>query len=112
MRGIHPDTCIHHAYTQENIQSVRQPQKRMNPSLKYIVKDELQKLLDLDFIYLVSDSKWASPLVVVPKMGGKWRICVYFLDLNKATLRYYFPLPFLDHVLDTLSGKQYFSFLD
>lgn len=35
-----------------------------------------------------------------------------FRELNKATLKDYFPLPFIDQVLDTLSGKQYFSFLD
>ena len=38
--------------------------------------------------------------------------CVDFRELNKATLRDYFPLPFIDQVLDTLSGKKYFSFLD
>lgn len=35
-----------------------------------------------------------------------------FKELNRATLRDYFPLPFIDQVLDTLLGKQYFSFLD
>ena len=54
-----------------------------------------------------------SPLVVVPiKVTRKWHIFVDFRELNKATLKYYFPLPFIDQVLDTLSGKQYFSFLD
>ena len=54
-----------------------------------------------------------SPLVVVPnKVKGKWRICVDFRELNKATLKDHFPLTFIDQVLDTLSGKQYFSFLD
>jgi hypothetical protein len=54
-----------------------------------------------------------SPLVVVPKkVTEKWRIYVDFRDLNKATLKDYFPLPFIDQVLDTLSGKKYFSFLD
>ena len=84
----------------------------MNPALKYIMKDELQKLLDADFIYSISESKWVSPLVVVPKKGGKWRICVDIWEFIKSTLRDYFPLPFIDQVLDTLSGKQYFSFLD
>ena len=39
-------------------------------------------------------------------------MCVDFRELNKATLKDYFPLPFIDQVLDTLSGKKYFSFLD
>jgi hypothetical protein len=113
MKGIHPDTCIHHIYTQGEVTPVRQPQRRMNPTLKDIVKEEIQKLLNVGFIYPISDSKWVSPLVVVPKkVTGKWRICVDFWELNKATLKDYFPLPFIDQVLDTLSRKKYFSFLD
>jgi hypothetical protein len=82
----------------------------MIPSLKDIVKEELQKLLHVNFIYPISDSKWVSPLVIVPKKNGKWRICVDFREMNKATFRDYFPLPFIDQVLDTLSRKRYFSF--
>jgi hypothetical protein len=85
----------------------------MNPTLKDIVKEEIQKLLNVGFIYPISDSRWVSLLVVVPnKVTGKWIICVDFWELNKATLKDYFPLPFIDQVLDTLSGKKYFSFLD
>jgi hypothetical protein len=112
MKGIHPDTCMHHIYTNDQIRPVRKPQRRMNPALKDIVKEELQKLLHANFIYPISDSKWVSPLVIVPKKNGKWRICVEFQELNKATYRDYFPFPFIDQVLDTLSGKRYFSFLD
>jgi hypothetical protein len=113
MKGIHPNTCIHHIYTQGEVTPVRQPQRRMNPSLKYIVKEEIQKLLNVILIYPISDSKWVSPLVMVPnKVIGKWIICVDFRELNKATLKDYFPLPFIDQVLDSLSGKKYFSFLD
>ena len=113
MKGIHPDTCIHHIYMDPTIPPMRQPQRRMNPSLKDIVKEELQKLLNPGFIYPISDSKWVSPLVVVSKkVTGKWCICVHFRELNKATLKDYFPFPFIDQVLDTLSGKKYFSFHD
>ena len=80
----------------------------MNHVLKEIVKDELQKILNVNFIYPISDSKWVSPLVIVPKKNGKWRVYVDFRELNRATLRYYFPLPFINQVLDTLSRKQYF----
>ena len=80
---------------------------RMNPALKDVVKEELQKIPTTGFIYPFSDSKWVSPLVVAPKkVTRKWRICVDFRELNKATLKDYFPLPFIHQVLDTLSGKQ------
>ena len=45
MKGIHLDTCSHHIYTQEGAGPVRKPQRWMNPSLKDIVEEELQKLL-------------------------------------------------------------------
>ena len=64
MKGIHHDTCIHHIYMDPSISPVMQHQRRMNPALKDIVKEELQKLLTTGFIYPISDSKWVSPLVV------------------------------------------------
>ena len=84
----------------------------MNPSLKDIVEEELQKLLDAELIYPISDSEWVSPLVLVPKKNGKWRICVDYRELKKATKKDHFPLPFIDQVLDGLAGKKFFSFLD
>ena len=57
MKGIHLDTCIHHIYMDPNISPVRKPQRRMNPALKDIVKEELQKILTASFIYPISDSK-------------------------------------------------------
>lgn len=68
----------------------------MNPMMKEIVKEELQKLLNVGFIYPISDSQWVSPLVIVPKKNGKWRACVDYRELNKSTLKYHFPLPFID----------------
>jgi hypothetical protein len=112
MKGIPANSCTHHIYIKEDCRPVRQPQRRMNPALKNVVKEELQKLLDVGFIYPISDSQWVSPLVMVPKKNGKWRICVDYRELNKATQKDHFPLPFIDQVLDTLAGKKFFSFLD
>ena len=74
MKGIDPKTCIHHIYIEENSRPIRQPQRRMNPNLREILKEELQKLLNINFIYPISDSQWVYPLVIVPKKNGKWRV--------------------------------------
>ena len=84
----------------------------MNLNLREIVKEELQKLLNVNFIYPISDNQRVSPLVIVPKRNGKWRVCIDYRELNKATLKDHFSLPFIYQVLDTLAGKKYFSFLD
>ena len=85
MKGIDPQLCTHHIYTEIDARPIRQPQRILNMHLKDIMKEELQKLLDVNFIYPISDSKWVSPLVFVPKKNGKWWICVDYRELNKAT---------------------------
>ena len=84
----------------------------MNPNLRDIVKEEIQKLLEVGFIYPISESEGFSLLVIVPKKNGKWIFCVDYRELNKETQKDHFPMPFIDQVLDTLSGKNLFSFLD
>eukprot|EP00253_Pinus_taeda_P004780 PITA_04780 len=112
MKGIHPNLCTHRIYLKAGCKPIKQPERRMNPTLKKVVKEELQKLQSANFIYPISDSQWVSPLVIIPKKNGKWKVCVNYGELNKATQKDHFPLPFIDQVLDTLSGKKLFSFLD
>ena len=57
----------------------------MNPSMRDIVKEEIQKLLEARFIYPISDSEWVPPLVIVPKKNGKWCVYVDYRELNKET---------------------------
>ncbi|GJV36781.1 reverse transcriptase domain-containing protein [Tanacetum coccineum] len=47
-----------------------QPQRRVNPNIKEVVKKEVIKLLDVGLIYPISDSLWVIPVQVVPKKGG------------------------------------------
>ena len=112
MKGIYSELCTHHIYIKDECQPIFQPQIRMEPNPKEIVKEELQKLLNVGFIYPISNNEWVSPLVIVPKKNGKWRVCVDYRALNNATQNDHFPLPFIDQVLDNLAGKNIFSFLD
>jgi hypothetical protein len=105
MKGIHPNICINCIYIKESSRPIIQPQIRMNPSLRDIIKEELQKLLDVGFNYPISDSEWVSPLVIVPKKNEKCRVCIYYRGLNKSTRNDHFPIHFIDQVLDVLVGK-------
>ncbi len=50
--------------------------------------------------------------MIVPKKNGKWRVCIDYREINKSTLKYHFPFPFIDQVLNTSVEKKYFSFVD
>jgi len=77
-----------------------------------IVREDLQKILNVNFIYPIFDSRWVSPLVIVHRKIGKWWIYLDYKKLNKATSKDHFPLLFINQVFDTLAEKKYFSFLD
>ena len=40
--------------------------------------------------------KWLANTVIVKKKSGKWRVCVDFMDLNKACPKDPFPMPKID----------------
>ncbi|GJS80560.1 reverse transcriptase domain-containing protein [Tanacetum coccineum] len=41
-----------------------------------------------------------------------WRVCIDYRKLNDATRKDHFPLPFIDQMLERLSGNEYYCFLD
>ncbi|CAA7044127.1 unnamed protein product [Microthlaspi erraticum] len=62
---------LRYAFLGENsTYPVIEPQRRLNPNLKEVVKKEILKLLDAGIIYPISDSTWISPVHCVPKKGG------------------------------------------
>ncbi|XP_043807314.1 uncharacterized protein LOC122721960 [Manihot esculenta] len=109
---------------------VREAQRRLNPPMMEVVKKEIVKLLDSGVIYPISDSKWVSPIHVVPKKTGitivpnsegelvptrvqnGWRVCMDYRKLNTATRKDHFPLPFMDQMLERLAGKSHYCLLD
>ena len=56
--------------------------------------------------------EWLANVVVVPKKGNKWRVCVDYTDLNDVYPKDSFPLPRIDQIVDALAGHGMLSFLD
>ncbi|GKE01165.1 reverse transcriptase domain-containing protein [Tanacetum coccineum] len=115
---------------EDEFKSSVQPQRRVNPNIKEVVKKEFIRLIDARLIYSMFDSPWVSHVEVVPKKGGMivvknekneripqrtvtgWRVCIDYHKLNNVTQKYHFPLQFFDQMLERLVGHEYYCFLD
>ena len=69
-------------------------------------------MLDANVIREVKYSEWLANIVLVPKKNKKMRICIDFMDLNKAYKKDLFPLPRIDTSVDKAVGCKRFSLLD
>ncbi|KAK0592079.1 hypothetical protein LWI29_012916 [Acer saccharum] len=130
IKGISLTVCMHKIFLEEESRPSREAQRRLNPIMKEVVKKEVLKLLQVGIIYPISDSKWVSPIHVVPKKSGitvvrneqnelvpqrlqtGWRVCIDYRKLNTATRKDHFPLPFIDQMLERLAGHSHYCFLD
>ena len=41
-----------------------------------------------------------------------WRVCIDYRRLNEVTRKDHFPLPFIDQLLERVSGHPFYCFLD
>nr|GEZ93749.1 reverse transcriptase domain-containing protein [Tanacetum cinerariifolium]GEZ93761.1 reverse transcriptase domain-containing protein [Tanacetum cinerariifolium]GEZ93830.1 reverse transcriptase domain-containing protein [Tanacetum cinerariifolium] len=92
------------ALIMEDFEPAIQHQRRVNPKIHDVIKNEVLKLLDVGLIYPISDSPWVIPV--------HRRVCIDYRKLNEATRKDHFPLPFMDQMLERLAGNQYYCFLD
>ena len=65
---------------------------RMAPAELKELKEQLQDLLDKDFIR-PSASPWGAPVLFVKKKDGSMRLCIDYRELNKVTIKDKYPLP-------------------
>ena len=130
IKGISPTMCVHRILLEDGAKPTKEGQRRLHPPMMQVVKDEITKLHDCGVIYPISDSRWISPIQVVPKKSGitvvknkdnelvpqrtvtGHRVCIDYRKLNATTRKDHMPLPFIDQMLERLAGHSFYCFLD
>ncbi|KAL0293342.1 UNVERIFIED_CONTAM: hypothetical protein Sradi_6942000 [Sesamum radiatum] len=113
LEGIDPQVITHHLNIDPSYKLVKQKKKRhFGPEKDKIIQAEVNKLMAAGHIEEIQFLEWLSNVVLVPKFGGKWRMCIDFGDLNKACPKDFYPLPRIDHLVDSTSGCELLSMMD
>jgi hypothetical protein len=69
-------------------------------------------LLSAGVIREVTYPEWLANTVMVKKANRKWRMCIEFIDLNKACPKDEFPLPRIDSLVYAAATSKLMSLLD
>ncbi|RVX03230.1 Retrovirus-related Pol polyprotein from transposon 17.6 [Vitis vinifera] len=103
--------------------------KPLPVDLKYAYLEEDEKC-PVVVSSTLTNNLWVSPTQVVPKKSGitviqnekgeevstrltlGWSVCIDYRRLNSVTRKDHFSLPFMDQVLERVSGHPFYCFLD
>ena len=87
--------------------------RRFSEPSRKAIGEEVNRLLEAEFIREIKKATWVANPVLVPKKNTTvLRMCIDFTSLNKHCPKDHFPLPRIDQIVDSTAGCERLSFLD
>ena len=87
--------------------------RRLTPEMQEVVTVTVNQLLELGVV-VRSEAERASQVLLVPKPGGKWRLCIDYRELNAIMEGLGWPLPHIKSMIQRIGRKKgkYFRVID
>ena len=101
----------HKILLEDNAKPFFIPNYKLPMSRREIIEEMISDM-KADGIVKPSESPYNSPLLLVPKKDGSWRMVIDYRQLNKQTIPDRFPMPVINDVLSQLGGAKIFTSLD
>ncbi|XP_010687064.1 uncharacterized protein LOC104901213 [Beta vulgaris subsp. vulgaris] len=111
-QGLPPLRGIEHAIDLvPDAPLLNKPAYRCDPLASRELQRQIEDLIEKGYVK-ESRSPCAVPALLVPKKDGTWRMCIDNRAVNNITVKYGFPMPRLEDILDELHGASIFSKID
>lgn len=104
------DTVVHKITLNSSIPVFKKPYT-VPTHLRNVVEEEVTRMLEMGIIG-PSSSPYCSPVVLVKKGDGSYRLCIDFRFLNDITQFDAEPMPNREDHLDQFTNERYFTELD
>nr|GEX93811.1 reverse transcriptase domain-containing protein [Tanacetum cinerariifolium] len=92
IKGIDPEFCSHKILLEEDFSPKSYPLCTKKRGMTVTTNEENE--------------------LVPTRLVTGWRVCIDYRKLNEATRKDHFSLPFMDQMLERLTGNEYYCFLD
>jgi hypothetical protein len=112
MPGLDRSIVEHRLLLKPGFQPFQQRARQMKAEVLEEVKKEVEKMLVAGFIRPCRYAEWISSVVPVQKKNGRWRVCMNFRDLNRATPKDEYPMPVAEMLINAAAGHKMLSFMD
>jgi hypothetical protein len=108
----HTTVVEHVIQLQEGTTPVRARPYPVPESIKGVLRKQIEDLLQAGVIAQSTAPNFVSPIIMIKKKDGSYRMCVDYRKLNECTVKHHQLLPTIPDIANVLAHKRYFSSLD
>ena len=112
MLGVDTSIICHRLSINPDVKPIKQKPRKINTERCQPFHEEVERLLQANFIRETYYLDWLAHPVLVKKKNSKWRICIDFTNLNQAFPKDSFLLPRINQLLDATAGYELLSFMN
>jgi hypothetical protein len=105
-------TCLNIRDVTPPIKSIKQKEINYTPKRSDAIQEEVNRLLEAEFIKPVDYPSWLANMTLVEKSDGLWHMCIDYTSLNKACPKDKYLFSHIFQIVDSTTSCELLSFLD